>query len=281
MVYETSLLAPDFVIQVGDLIHGYTDNREQLRAEWKRFKGQISLLDAPFYPVPGNHDVVTNEAEEIYKEVWGKEKLYYSFTKENAHFIILNSWWGDEDDRIKQWQRNWLKEDLQNYAKQYTNDELKSKSIFIFLHSPLWKYPKEHEGKKDWEKVKKIIQDYPVKLIVGGHTHEHVWQHDEGVDYLVLKSAGVRVENLRGGKFSSFLYVTVKDDGSIKTAAIKAGSIYPLDTVNPIDRVKATKRTIEPKTVLINEWNVGKPFNEKVTVEFENKLNAEQLYRLD
>ncbi len=104
MIYEASLLKPDFAIQVGDLIHGYTHDKEQLRKEWKRFKGQISLLDAPFYPVPGNHDVVTDEAESVYVEEWGKEKLLYSFDKGAAHFIILNSWWGDEDDRIMEWQ---------------------------------------------------------------------------------------------------------------------------------------------------------------------------------
>lgn len=281
MVYEASLLAPDFVIQVGDLIHGYTDNKEQLRAEWKRFKGQISLLDAPFYPVPGNHDVLTNEAEEIYKEVWGEEKLYYSFSKGSAHFIVLNSWWGEEDDRIMEWQRNWLKTDLENYSKKYLKEELKSKSIFIFLHSPLWKYPENHDGKKDWDKVKEILKDYPVKLIIGGHTHEHVWEHNDGIDYLILNSAGVRRENIRGGKFSSFLFVTVKDEKNIKAAAIKAGSIYPLDTVNPNDRIEATKRDIEPKTISIDNWNVGTPFSEKVIVEFNNKLNVEQLYRLD
>lgn len=281
MVYEASLLSPDFVIQVGDLIHGYTHNKEQLRAEWKRYKGQLSLLNSPFYPVPGNHDVVTDEAEEVYSEVWGKEKLLYSFDKGSAHFIILNSWWGDEDDRIMQWQREWLIKDLADYSSKYSKKELTTKSVFVFLHSPLWKYPKNHEGRKDWEIVHKILKEYPIKLVVGGHTHEHVNEHSDGIDYLVINSAGVRKENIRGGKFSSFLHVVVKDNGDNDFAAIKAGSIYPLDTVDSLDRVEANKYNIEEKTILIDKWNEGEKLYKTVQAVLENKLNEDRNFRLD
>lgn len=281
MVYEASLLSPDFVIQVGDLIHGYTHNKDQLRSEWKRFKGQISLLNSPFYPVPGNHDVVTDEAEEVYVEVWGKDKLLYSFDKGSAHFVILNSWWGDEDDRIMQWQRDWLIKDLTDYSSQFSSDELLTKSIFVFLHSPLWKYPRNHEGRKDWDIVSNILKGYPVKLVISGHTHEHVHHNNKGIDYLVINSAGVRKENIRGGKFSSFLHVAVKQNGECEFAAIKAGSIYPLDTVDSLDRVEANKYNIEERTILIDEWNEGEKLNKKVEVVLENKLNKERRYRLD
>lgn len=281
MIYEASLLKPDFAIQVGDLIHGYTHKKEQLRKEWKRFKGQISLLDAPFYPVPGNHDVVTDEAESVYIDEWGQEKLLYSFDDGTSHFIVLNSWWGDEDDRIMKWQREWLKDDLQKFSNQFTADELKSKSIFVFVHSPLWKYPLESEGYKDWEIVHNLLTEYPVKLVVGGHTHEHVWEQIDGINYLVINSAGVKRENIRGGKFSAFMNVVVESDGNVKYAAIKAGSIFPLDSVDPIDRIEANRFNIEEKAILVDEWNEGSMLNKEVEVDLENKLDEEIIYRLD
>ncbi|MCW8849686.1 MAG: metallophosphoesterase, partial [Melioribacteraceae bacterium] len=281
MVYEASLLRPEFAIQVGDLIHGYTHNKAQLRKEWKRFKGQISLLQAPFYPVPGNHDVVTNEAEEIYIEAWGEEKLLYSFDEGAGHFIILNSWWGDEDDRIMEWQRKWLSDDLKKYSDQFTAQEIKTKSIFVFIHSPLWKYPSESEGKKDWEMVHDLLVKYPVKLVVGGHTHEHVWEEIDGINYLVINSAGVRKENIRGGKFSAFMNVVVQNDGEVEYAAIKAGSILPIDSIDPTDRIEANKFNIEEKSIRLEKWNVGDTMNSSVKVEFENKHNEEMVYRLD
>lgn len=281
MVYEASLLKPHFVLQVGDLINGYTHDRDKLRAEWKRYKGQISLLNAPFYPVPGNHDVVTPESEEIYAEVWGSEKLYYSFDAGPAHLIVLNSWWGEEDDRIMEWQREWLRNDLESYAAQFSEEELSRKSVFVFLHSPLWKYPDTHPGKHDWNKVHELLKQYPVKLVVGGHTHEHVWKQSDGIDYLVINSAGVSRENVRGGKFSAFLHVVVTSEGDIETAAIKAGSVFPLDTVDPTDRKEASKFDIPGKTILVPEWTEGKPMDTSINVEVDNGLAGERLFRLD
>lgn len=280
MIYEASLLKPDFAIQVGDLINGYTHDKEKLICEWKRFKGQISLLNAPFYPVPGNHDIVTDQAEEVYAEIWGKDKLLYSFDKGSAHLIVLNSWWGNDDDRIMEWQIDWLKNDLEKYSEQFSKDELTTKSIFIFLHSPLWKYPDEHEGKKDWNLVHNILKQYPVKLVVGGHSHEHVWENKDGIDYLIINSSGVQRENIRGGNFSAFLNVVVEENGNVEYAAIKAGSIFPLDTVNPKDRVDANKYNIKEKTILFPEWNVGEAINKQIKVDIENTLDEEIVYRL-
>ncbi|MBU0474579.1 MAG: metallophosphoesterase [Bacteroidetes bacterium] len=281
MIYEASLLKPDFAIQVGDLINGYTHDKEKLRREWKRFKGQINLLNAPFYPVPGNHDVVTDQAEEVYAETWGKEKLLYSLDNGPAHIIVLNSWWESDDDRIMEWQRNWLKSDLEKYSEQFNKEELAKKSIFVFVHSPLWKYPDEHKGKKDWNLIHDILKQYPVKLVVGGHSHEHVWENNDGINYLIINSAGVQRENIRGGKFSAFLHVVVEENGHVEYAAIKAGSIFPLDTVNPKDRIEASKFDIKEKTILISEWNVGEPIDKQIDVEIENTLNEEIVYHLD
>lgn len=281
MIYEASLLKPDFAIQIGDLIHGYTHDKKQLRSEWKRFKGQISLLNAPFYPVPGNHDVVTDESEEVNSDVWGKEKLLYSFDKGSAHFIVLNSWWGDEDDRIMEWQRKWLFDDLQNFASNYSAEELSSKSIFVFVHSPLWKYSNNHDGRKDWDLVHNILKDYPVKLVIGGHTHEHVWQEIDEINYLVINSAGVQNKNIRGGKFSSFLHVFVDDNGKVEYAVIKAGSILPIDSIDPTDRIEATKYEIKEKNVLIYDWVEGSKMDQSIEVEIENDLTEDRIYRLD
>jgi predicted phosphodiesterase len=281
MVYEASLLKPHFVIQVGDLINGYTHDKNKLRSEWKRYMGQISLLNSLFYPVPGNHDVVTDESEEVYAEVWGEDKLYYSFDHGPAHLIVLNSWWGDEDDRIMDWQREWLSKDLAMYAARFSESELSKKSIFIFLHSPLWKYAGHTEGRQDWDKVHELLKQYPVRLVVGGHTHEHVWQNSDGIDYLVINSAGVSRDNVRGGKFSAFLHVVVNEEGLVDAAAIKAGSVFPLDTVDPTDRKEASKFNINSKTILVPDWDEGKPMDRLIEVEVENNLEEELLYRLD
>lgn len=283
MIYEAEMLHPKFVVQVGDLIHGYTRDKEQLNKEWKRFKNQIKPLTSPFYPVPGNHDVVTDEAEEIYSEIWGQDKLLYSFDYDFVHCIVLNTWWGTEDDRISEWQQEWLINDLEMFANKNggkNSKELSQKSIFVFFHSPLWKYNNESESYKDWQKVHNILKEYPIRLVVAGHFHEYVWEEIDGINYLIINSAGVRNFQERAGMFSSFLNVTALPNGDVKYATIKAGSILPLDTVDPFERKFASSYQIKEKTIQISDWKEGNSLNTEIIVPIENELNEERIYNL-
>ena len=74
VIDEVALLNPAFVLQVGDMISGYVATDKEFRSEWDRFKTQISVLgDIPFYPVPGNHDVMDSAkvpgGAAVYREV--------------------------------------------------------------------------------------------------------------------------------------------------------------------------------------------------------------------
>ena len=59
VIDEIVHLYPAFVIQVGDMISGYVEDLDEFREQWRRFHAQIAPLgEIPFYPVPGNHDVL-------------------------------------------------------------------------------------------------------------------------------------------------------------------------------------------------------------------------------
>lgn len=274
MVHEANMLNPHFVIQVGDLINGYTHDKEQLIYEWKWFLNQISPLDMPFYPVPGNHDIVTDESEEIYAEIWGENRYHYAFDYGAVHCISLNSWHGDADDQIEDWQYNWLQKDLENLSDD-------TQAIFVFLHSPLWKYATDHPGYKDWEKIHQLLTQYPVKLVVAGHTHEYVWENRDGIDYLIINSAGVSKENERDGLFSAFLHVSVKPGQEPKYAVIKAGSILPLDVVTPGERILISEYKLNDKSLRITDWQNSGKFETTITVPVENKLSEKRLFKLN
>ena len=55
---KAELLKPDLYLHVGDMIHGYSYNIDNARRQWKRFNRQIENLSAPFYPTPGNHELL-------------------------------------------------------------------------------------------------------------------------------------------------------------------------------------------------------------------------------
>jgi len=284
MVHEVEMLRPYFVIQVGDLIHGYTHDEKTLREEWKRFQKQIDPLTMDFYPVPGNHDAVTPEAEKVYGEYWGKDKYYYSFDYGPVHCIVLDSWWEEEDDRVSEWQQKWLLEDLEKYAEKNggkNSRKLAEKSIFVFLHSPLWRYAKDTPGRADWEKVHEILRKYPVQLVVAGHTHEYVWENRDGIDYLVINSSGNQRDLERGGFFHAFLHVSVLPGGDIHYATIKAGSILPIDTVDSTDRGTVPGFALSGGAIRVPEWKEGKKLDTSIQLPVKNRLEEKRLFRLD
>lgn len=278
-VHETEMLRPNFVIQVGDLIQGYTMDEEKAREEWRRYKAQIEPLTAPFYPVPGNHDVVTDETEKVYGEVWGQDRYYYSFDKENAHFVVLDSWWRDEDDRIAAWQRDWLAQDLEQWAQ--TRTESDPGHVFVFTHSPLWRYAQAHPGREDWNAVHEILRKYPTRLVIGGHTHEHVLEERDGIKYLVMNtSGGMGGTEARGGYLWSLLHVSVLGD-DVRYAVIPTGSILPIDTVMNEDRSLGPRLRLTGGTLRVSQWEQGQPLDERVSFELENKLKESRRFLLD
>lgn len=88
-VAQVEQLHPDFVINVGDLIEGNTEDRAQLSREWNEIEAAIAQLSVPFFYVPGNHDL-TNEVQ---LEEWRRRlgAPYYSFTYKDVLFLVLDT----------------------------------------------------------------------------------------------------------------------------------------------------------------------------------------------
>ena len=53
---KLNLIQPEFVMSVGDLIEGHSNNPEALIAEWEEIDASVDKLDMPFFYVVGNHD---------------------------------------------------------------------------------------------------------------------------------------------------------------------------------------------------------------------------------
>ena len=52
-----NLLAPDFVITVGDQIPGHMEERAPWEAEWAEYLEHAGRLRPPLFLIPGNHDI--------------------------------------------------------------------------------------------------------------------------------------------------------------------------------------------------------------------------------
>ena len=88
-VQVTNLLRPDFVMQVGDQIEGYTEDPAELEAMWKEFDAITDELAMPYFRVPGNHDV----SNELMRDEWLRRHgvLHYAFRYRDVLFVVLDT----------------------------------------------------------------------------------------------------------------------------------------------------------------------------------------------
>ena len=84
---------PDFVIAVGDMIHG-TKGIDSLVADCALLQQKLAELKCPFYPVIGNHEDIQREGDPAhqapYKATFGKDRLNYTFRAGGILFIVLD-----------------------------------------------------------------------------------------------------------------------------------------------------------------------------------------------
>jgi len=266
IVKETELLHPDFVIHVGDMIHGYTYDINTAKEQWKKFKEQISPLTVPFYPTPGNHDVTTKEIQPAYTSAWGKNKLYYSFDYKNSHFIIINAFLDQQFDTIPPNEYQWLLQDLAK-AKRAEN-------IFISFHSPLYMNPKF-----DWKPLQKILANYNIKGIFSGHYHIYDYRVENGIPYFCINSSGnMDFNNFLAGYGHGFLYVTVNDD-KVNYAFITDGKIYPPDAVKTGEYTRSPVFFNQDRTIIIDDPSKH-PIKMLAEVPVKNRSSIERSYQL-
>ena len=93
-VYSTAIsqlnrLDPAFVLSVGDLIDGGTEDSLQLAKEWDSFDARTSKLNMPFFYLGGNHDLTNPRMREFWKNRFGPR--YYHFVYEDVLFLMMDS----------------------------------------------------------------------------------------------------------------------------------------------------------------------------------------------
>jgi len=201
---KLNLLQPEFIMSVGDLIEGYTEDEEILNNEWNEFTGFVEKLEMPFFYLPGNHDITNPVMARVWKERFGKTN--YHFLYNNVLFLCLNSMDGDTH-QILQPQVEWIKEVL---AK---NEDVRW--TFVFVHSPLWDYS-DKESTSMWTPIEEALENRKY-TVFAGHFHRYVKITRDDHRYFTLATTGGG-SPLRGpsfGEFDHVAWVTMTDGGPI------------------------------------------------------------------
>lgn len=243
VVRETELLRPDFVVQVGDLIHGYTYDPRRAEREWEIFKKQIAPLTAPYYPVPGNHDITTPEIDAMYGQAFNRPKpYYYSFDHGDIHFIILSSYEDQKFGIIGPEQEAWLRRDLE--------DNKHAHNMFVAVHTAMHM---ESDTEK-WNHIHDLLTSYTVRAVFTGHSHIYDYEVRDGIHYFCVNSSG-RLSYSTANAYTGFTrgYLIVKMEGTTPHFAWVSleDGIHPPDYIASRGHRDASKHMEPDQTILI------------------------------
>lgn len=205
-IRKLNLLRPEFVVSVGDLIEGYTEDTVELQRQWKEFTGFIDSLKAPFFYVPGNHDITNKVQEDMWHSLFGRP--YYHFVYRDVLFLCLNSedgYPGAGRGRIGDEQYEWIERTLEeNSDVRWT---------LVFMHQPIWTQDADPQR---WPDVEALLESRP-HTVFTGHLHSYTRYLRNNSKYYVLATTGggSRLRGTQVGEFDHVVWVTMTEDGPL------------------------------------------------------------------
>jgi 3',5'-cyclic-AMP phosphodiesterase len=175
----------DFFLNGGDSIHAadYKDiTRERVLEQWKCWDDCMQTLRGyEVYSCVGNHDNwwEVSKDDKMYGPDYaakraGMPKRYYSFTKPNWHFIILDG--NNEGISLDNEQMEWLKKELDVVPT--------GNHVLIMSHFPILTVTNTWEGgqHKDHKELKQLFYKHKnkVRVCLSGHQHllDRAWYND-------------------------------------------------------------------------------------------------------
>jgi UDP-2,3-diacylglucosamine pyrophosphatase LpxH len=235
---QLNLLQPEFVINVGDLVEGYTEDKATAVAQWEEVDEIIKELEMPFFYVVGNHDLGNETMTEVWLEKYGA--TYYHFIYNDVLFLVLNSedpsnpLPDDVEEKTAEFKKlqqedpaaamAMLKEFMDSldsyrvpfvmtdkqieYFRKVLSDNPDVRWTFVFLHQPDWEHEEPGEA---FLAIEEMVQDRPYTFIAG-HLHYYEIEKRHGRDYIIQGPAGASWHQNGPGNVDHILWITMKDD---------------------------------------------------------------------
>ncbi len=211
-VQQLNMLDPTFVLSVGDLIDGGTEDTAQLEKEWSSFDDRTAKLNMPFFHLGGNHDLTNPTMREFWKNRFGPR--YYHFVFEDVLFLMMDS----EDYEEKRMMEIYnarakalkiisgeiegvyeeseyynmpersiggMSQAQLEYFTKVLKDNPDVKWTFVLMHKPLWM----REDEKGLGPLEEVLADREY-TVINGHFHSFANQMRKGHSYTILGTTG-------------------------------------------------------------------------------------------
>lgn len=239
----------DFIVNGGDAIMDSLEaDKSRTQTQWDLFHSILKKENSlPVYHTIGNHDVWgwfvkenKPDADRLYGKVWAVETLglarrFYSFSKGNWHFIVLDSTQlnpaGGYIARLDEEQLAWLQQELETVPPE--------RFICVISHIPVLSIcaglffdktetngdllVKRNLMHTDFLALKKIFRRYPnIRVCISGHIHLQ-----EEIEYLGIRyyCNGAVSGNWWKGSFQEFepAYAVMElfDNGDSRRTMVK------------------------------------------------------------
>lgn len=237
---QLNLLQPEFVINVGDIIEGYSDDKEKLNTEWDEADSMLEKLEMPFFRTPGNHDIANDVAQQVWRERHGA--TYYYFVYKNVLFMVLDS----EDpprpapegmeQKIELYNRLQIEDPAkaQEMLAEFMSDEAVVAALgkpvefndqqitfvkntlarnddvrwtFVFLHEPAWENPSE-----SFKAIQQLLKDRD-HTFFAGHLHYYDYDNIDGYEHITMGPVGASFHQEGPGNVDHIMWVTMTENG--------------------------------------------------------------------
>jgi len=237
---QINLLEPEFVINVGDLIEGYSDQPAELNTEWNEVDSWLGELDMPFFKTPGNHDIANRTAREVWLDRYGA--TYYYFLYKDVLFMVLDTEYDrpapppDMKEKIELYNRLQVEDPARAQAmlgefmsdesvvaglstpvefderqlawiRQTLADHPDVRWTLLFMHEPCWEKPSD-----SFRTIQTMLADRQ-HTIFAGHLHYYDYDNIDGFEYITMGPVGASFHHEGPGNVDHIMWVTMTDEG--------------------------------------------------------------------
>ena len=244
---QIRLLRPEFVMNVGDLIEGGTEDLDQLKLEWDEFDSRTSRAIGPVFYAGGNHDLINPVQWEVWEERYGPR--YYHFRYKDVLFLVLDTedntaerqqeiyvaraaaferaaeegwgiWIETEYAHMQETHTGNISEAQADYFREVLADHEDVRWTFLFMHKPAWRKP----GERNFLAIEEALSDRDY-TVFNGHVHDYFYEKRNDRDYIQMATTGGVQLAGRKKAVDHITLVTVSDTG-VDVANIEMAGIF-------------------------------------------------------
>jgi 3',5'-cyclic AMP phosphodiesterase CpdA len=234
-VEQLNLLRPEFILSIGDLVEGGTEDTVQLKQEYEFFDQRVSKATAPLFHLGGNHDLTNPVMRQFWEQRYGKR--YYHFVYQNVLFLMLDS---EDFEEARMWEiyharrkaialidsgrreeaeqteyfqmpervTGRISDAQSEYFEKVIAAHPEVSWTFVLMHKPVW----QREGKDNLDRIEAALAGRAY-TVLNGHLHKYSYTERHGRDYIMVATTGGGQDPKSDMAFDHVMLVTFTADG--------------------------------------------------------------------